>query len=255
MQRPRAFNLGSVNIDHVHHLPQFVRPGESLVAQSHAQGPGGKGLNQTVALSRSGVPVTHIGKIGRDGDWLRAMLHAEGADFRHISQGGTTGHAIIQIGPGAENAIPVHADANRETGEADLLADLAEARPGDWFLSQNETSCVAEGLALAAARGLRTAWNPAPFDPAARDVPLGSLAWLIVTETEAADLSGEAGIPAALDALRHRTPSSTIFVNLGAFLRGFPLAEAAKVGCLAAAAAVSKHGPADSIPGWGDLDF
>ena len=46
--------LGSLNLDHVYRLDHFVRPGETLGSESYSVGCGGKGLNQSIALARSG---------------------------------------------------------------------------------------------------------------------------------------------------------------------------------------------------------
>ncbi len=63
--------FGSANIDHVYRLPHQVRAGETLAAVDYARNPGGKGLNQAVALAKAGQPVRFAGVIGEDGLFLR----------------------------------------------------------------------------------------------------------------------------------------------------------------------------------------
>ena len=63
----RFINIGSLNIDYVYKVSHFVRAGETLAATDRAVHMGGKGLNQTVAMSRAGLDVAHAGVLGADG--------------------------------------------------------------------------------------------------------------------------------------------------------------------------------------------
>ena len=47
----KALNFGSLNLDYVYQVDHFVRPGETLDALHQTVNPGGKGLNQSVALA------------------------------------------------------------------------------------------------------------------------------------------------------------------------------------------------------------
>ena len=66
----KILNFGSINIDKVYQVDHFVMPGETQSCQGFQVFPGGKGLNQSIALARAGAKVWHAGKAGRDGDWL-----------------------------------------------------------------------------------------------------------------------------------------------------------------------------------------
>ena len=63
----RVLNIGSINIDYVYKVAHFLRAGETLEADQRDIFMGGKGLNQTIAATRSGLYVTHCGAIGEDG--------------------------------------------------------------------------------------------------------------------------------------------------------------------------------------------
>ena len=67
----RVLNFGSLNLDYVYQVDHFVRPGETLAAASRAVKAGGKGLNQSVALARAGLPVWHAGCLGAGGEMLK----------------------------------------------------------------------------------------------------------------------------------------------------------------------------------------
>ena len=63
----RILNFGSLNWDKTYRVPHFVRGGETICALALTQSPGGKGLNQSVALGRAGADVAHAGAVGADG--------------------------------------------------------------------------------------------------------------------------------------------------------------------------------------------
>ena len=94
----RVLNFGSLNVDYVYAVDHFVRAGETLDAASRRVMPGGKGLNQSVALARAGANVAHAGCIGAGGDALRAQLAQEGVDTSMLlSVDEMQGHTVIQV--------------------------------------------------------------------------------------------------------------------------------------------------------------
>ena len=74
----KILNFGSVNIDFTYRVPHFVRPGETLAARSVTRNAGGKGFNQSVALSKAGCEVWHAGHIGADGKFLLELCEGYG---------------------------------------------------------------------------------------------------------------------------------------------------------------------------------
>ncbi len=76
----KVLNFGSLNIDYVYAVPHFVAEGETLSSSSRECFCGGKGLNQSVALSLAGCEVYHAGCIGEEGGMLTDMLKSKGVD-------------------------------------------------------------------------------------------------------------------------------------------------------------------------------
>lgn len=208
--------LGSLNLDHVYRLDHFVRPGETLGSESYSVGCGGKGLNQSIALARAGAPVMHAGRIGHDGGILRSALEAAGVDVSLLVEGDVpTGHAIIQVDAKGENAIILYGGANRRITEAEIDAALDAVGDGILLL-QNEINSLGTILEKAHARGIRTAFNFAPFDPEdAKTLPLGLLSYLIVNEIEGAGVAGVAEPEAILRTLKERYPGCRVILTLG----------------------------------------
>jgi ribokinase len=94
----RILNFGSLNIDHVYKVDNFVRPGETISAKGYSIFCGGKGLNQSIAAAKAGAEVFHAGKVGRDGFKLIEKLKSFGVDISRVQIGDDpTGHAIIQV--------------------------------------------------------------------------------------------------------------------------------------------------------------
>ncbi len=63
----KVLNFGSLNLDYVYSVDHMVRPGETLASSGMNVFCGGKGLNQSIALAKAGVPVYHAGMIGEEG--------------------------------------------------------------------------------------------------------------------------------------------------------------------------------------------
>ncbi len=208
--------LGSLNLDHVYRLDHFVRPGETLGSESYSVGCGGKGLNQSVALARAGAQVMHAGKIGHDGRMLRDALAEAGVDVSLVTEGDVpTGHAVIQVDHKGENAIILYGGANRAITEAEI--DTALDAVGDGILLlQNEINSLELILKKAHGRGIRTAFNFAPFDPvAAKTLPLELLSYLIVNEIEGAGVSGAEDPETILRTLAKKYPDCRVILTLG----------------------------------------
>lgn len=291
---PTLLNLGSLNVDHVYQVPHFVAPGETLSATSFATGAGGKGFNQSIALARAGVHVAQMGCLGREAAWLRDKLASEGVDLSRLTLvPSAPGHAMIQVNPSGQNAIVLFAGANHALTADALPMCFQGLSAEDWFLTQNETSCVPEALHHARSLGMTVCFNPAPMDAVVLEYPLDALDYLIVNETEGAVLTDCDEPQAILAALRQRCPRAHIILTLGAEgvccapplgevvhasacpvkavdttaagdtfigyfiaarMRHLSLESALQHGCRAAALSVTRPGAADSIPFLHELD-
>ncbi|MGZ9809122.1 ribokinase [Pseudoroseicyclus sp. H15] len=194
------YNLGSINIDHVYRVPHIPAPGETLASTDVSQGLGGKGANLSVAAAKAGAEVVHIGAVGEGGGLALAELERHGVSLAHVARrGGPTGHAIITVDEGAENAIVLLPGANLSLTEGEVAAALEGAKPGDLFVTQNETNMQIEAAALAHKAGLRICYCAAPFDAAATQAILPQTDLLILNAVEASQLEDATGdAPAAL---------------------------------------------------------
>lgn len=153
--------VGSTNLDLVATAEVLPAPGETVLGRDYAEHPGGKGLNQAVAASRSGARTAFVSAVGDDdaGTRLLGVMHGDGIDTAHVAvrAGTPTGRALIGVSDAGENSIIVVPGAN-----ATVAVDaLPAARV---VLAQLEVplATVARAFEFARAAGATTVLNPAP---------------------------------------------------------------------------------------------
>lgn len=207
--------FGSMNIDHVYRMPHLVRAGETLASSAYQRNPGGKGLNQAIALARAGMDVHFAGAIGRDGLFLRDYLASFGVDtslVRVLEE--PTGHAIIQLDEAGQNAIVLYGGANQQMTAESIRDTLAGFGAGDCILLQNEINLPEEIIRQARAKGMQVILNPSPMSGALPPL-LPLVDWLILNEVEGEDMTGCREPDAMLDALLNRCPDCRVVLTLG----------------------------------------
>lgn len=196
----KALNYGSLNIDFVYNVEHFVRSGETISSQNMAIFAGGKGLNQSVALAKSGIDTWHAGNIGEDGEFLAEILQKAGAHTDLISRlPGRNGHAIIQKQPNGQNCILLYGGSNQQNTRAQVDEVLSHFEKGDYLILQNEINEIAYIMERAHEKGMIIVLNPSPMDEKIRKYPLEYVDYFLLNEIEAKDLTGFTGTGEPLD--------------------------------------------------------
>lgn len=212
----KILNFGSINIDMVYSVPHFVRAGETLAAKSVQNFPGGKGLNQSIALSLAGGKVYHAGKIGEDGLWLSRLMQSKGVDVSFIDeQGSFTGTAVIQVDETGQNCILLSHGANFEITASQIQQTFSQFGEGDLLVLQNEINSLPEIIAAAEARGMTIALNPSPIDDKLLQMDLSAVTYFLLNEIEGEAFTGEKEPRKICDALLKRFPKAKIVLTLG----------------------------------------
>ncbi len=212
----RILNFGSLNIDEIYRVADFVHPGETVRTQSRTIVAGGKGLNQSIALARAGASVTHAGCIGTDGAFLAETLAENGVDISLLRTTDIpTGRAVIQVSDSGQNAILHYPGANLDVDKEYIRKIFANFGPSDWVLLQNEISCVGEIMEIAASRGMHIVFNPSPITKSIDSLPLGVVSCFHLNEHEGAALSGTTVPEDMLAVLRERFPRAQFVLTLG----------------------------------------
>ena len=192
----KAFVIGNAALDETVSVEDFPRPGASIFGRALSQDLGGKGVNQAVAIARTGLACHLVAAVGQDarGREIAARLAAEPVMAQLIALPGlaTDNSIILMAGHGENAVITARAAAGAMTPDH-ATAALARAVPGDLLVLQGNLGADTTGAALreARARGMRTALNPSPLQDYVADLwPLVDCAF--VNEDEAAALGGDA---------------------------------------------------------------
>ena len=234
--------LGVFVADTAYRANRMPNLGETVLGNSFALGPGGKGSNQAVAAGKLGVQVSMISRLGHD-DFAEMALdiwHKSGVT-PHVEQSSEdyTGAAFIFIEESSgDNAIIIAPGAAAKISPADIIAKKKLIESADVFVTQLEQPMDAalKGLEIAKLGGVTTVLNPAP----ATKLPEGMLElcdYITPNESETEALTGisvntieDASQAAKL--LKEKGVSTPIITlgERGAYLYGHGLIPAFKLG-------------------------
>ena len=187
----KILNFGSCNIDYIYNLNHIVVPGETETTDNLGIFPGGKGLNQSISMSRAGAKVYHAGCVGNNGEMLIDILKANDVDVSLIETvDAPDGHAIIQVSAVGENSIFLHPGSNEMVSREYVDKVLAQFGEGDIILLQNEISNIDYIVEQAYQKKMRIILNPSPFNERLNNINLNRLFCLVLNEVEAKCFSG-----------------------------------------------------------------
>jgi ribokinase len=187
--------LGVFVADTAYRADRPPRMGETILGNSFALGPGGKGSNQSVAAARAGGDVHFISRLGRDAFADMAMsIWSDAGVTPAVTQhdDGYTGAAYIFIEEASgNNAIIICPGVAGDISPQDIEANRDLIKSAEVFITQLEQPMEAARAALEVARsaGTRTILNPAP----AADIPAEMLAlcdYVTPNESEAEGITG-----------------------------------------------------------------
>lgn len=189
--------LGVFVADTAYRADRPPRMGETILGNSFALGPGGKGSNQAVAVARAGGDVYFISKLGRDAFadlafsiWNDAGVNPAvtqhddsytGAAYIFVEE--ATGNNAIIICPGVAGTI--------SAADVEVKRDVISG--ASVFITQLEQPMEAaqRALEIAKAGGARTILNPAPAAKVPREM-LSLCDFVTPNESEAEGITGEA---------------------------------------------------------------
>ncbi len=107
--------IGSINVDLVFHVENFVKAKETISSKSMARFLGGKGLNQTIALSKAYPEVRLFGNISKSDLSIKEEIKTFGVSTDLIQAlDGDTGTAFIQVDKTGQNCIVLNKGVNHQ---------------------------------------------------------------------------------------------------------------------------------------------
>lgn len=290
----KIINFGSINFDRTYRVHRFPESGETLQSQELICGSGGKGLNQSIAISRAGGKVSHAGTIGNDGAPLQRKMEENGVDCSHLLHvDSEQGHAVILVNDHGDNEILVHRGSNLKMTREYIDEVLADVEMPALVLLQNEIPHAGYIIDKAHEKGLSVVFNASPVnDEMKESVDFSHVGWLLINEVEGEQLSGASQPDEILDYFEKNYPEMNIVLTLGTdgsvgcferkrFLFGSYVVpvkdttgagdtytgyflsciadgdlpeDAMKTATLAAAISVTRDGAADSIPARAEVE-
>ncbi len=212
----KVLNFGSLNLDYTYKVPHIVIPGETITSISLNIYPGGKGLNQSVALAKAGADVYHAGMIGEDGTMLKQICEKNGVRVPFIRYSETrTGNAIIQVDDNGQNCIILYPGANRQIQKEFIKEVLENFKEGDILLLQNEINHLPYIIDCAYDRKIQIILNPSPFDEQILECDLKKISMFILNEVEGKQMTDEIEPEKILGVMKKMYPESKLVLTLG----------------------------------------
>ncbi|MDR1272882.1 MAG: PfkB family carbohydrate kinase [Clostridiales Family XIII bacterium] len=189
--------VGSINIDVMVQVTSPPQMGAVITAEHCVSLPGGKGMNQSVAVAKLGASSALIGKVGRDYDSIQVYdcLHEHGVNTRGVSadRKRDTGKAYIYVQRDGESSIVIYPGANYLLTTHDIEAQKELFGNARFCLLQTEIpmDAVCFAAELAKAEGALTMLKPSMAE-ALPDELYRKIDYFMPNAQEASLLSGEA---------------------------------------------------------------
>lgn len=189
--------------------------------------PGGKALNQAVALARLGVQVAAVGVVGRDGYGrdILDLLHRERVDIRWMEErpDSPTAVCVCLVGDAGESSILWHIDDDMSVTAATVrgAAEPISAADATLMTFEMPPQAIGETIRLASESGSRVIVQPAPAlrdEAAARSLPWDLVDLVVPNRGEARRLLDDRQVPevALARAITNQLGVQRVVVTLGA---------------------------------------
>ena len=212
----KVLNFGSLNLDYVYQVESILIPGETQASKNRQIFCGGKGLNQSIALAKAGIPVYHAGLIGEGGEPLLEVCKKNGVNTEFIRQiPGPCGHTVIQVDENGQNCILLFGGSNRSMTKEFVDTVLDSFEEGDIILLQNEINELDYIIDRAYEKKMMIILNPSPFDSALEKCDLSKISLFLMNEIEGFQITGEKEPDRILAKVKELYPKAKVVLTLG----------------------------------------
>ena len=289
----KVLSFGSLNIDYVYHVNHIVNKGETISSTSLDTIPGGKGLNQSIALAKAGAEVYHAGRVGTEGGFLLTWCRENGVntDYTLVDSDEKTGHAIIQVDENGQNSIVLFGGSNQRQTKEQIDETLQAFEKGDVLLLQNEINHLPYLIEEAFKKEMMIVLNPSPMNEKIFECDLSRISLFLLNEVEGEQLTGTGDENEICQALKEKFPKARFVLTLGSkgayyvdqeqkifqeafkvnavdttaagdtftgyflanLLKGESIQTCLKMAAKASSIAVTREGASESIPRWEEV--
>lgn len=212
----KILNFGSCNIDYVYSLNHIVNGGETESADMLSVLPGGKGLNQSIAVAKAGAEIYHAGCIGTDGEILTDFLSKSGVNISFLEKvDSKNGHAVIQVSSCGENSIVLYPGSNEMLTKPFIDYVFEHFECGDILLLQNEINYIDYIVERAYAKSMCIVFNPSPFNNKINKIDFNMISYVILNEIELSEFSETDDFRDGLMFLKSKYPLLKVVLTLG----------------------------------------
>lgn len=212
----KVLNMGSLNLDHVYQVRHFIQPGETDAALGYHIFPGGKGLNQSIAVSKAGKEVFHAGAFGKGSEMLENCLKSAKVNTSFMKRSEVSqGHAIIQVNGNGENCIIIYAGSNHEVDTAYIDQVLTSFGADTYLVLQNEINNLGYIIDKAYEIGMKIVLNPSPMDEKMKLIDYNKITWLLLNEVEGEGITGKKNPEDIIKLMQDKYPDTNIVLTLG----------------------------------------
>ena len=212
----KVLNFGSLNLDYTYQVAHIVRAGETILAKEVNMNLGGKGFNQSVALSRAGLVCFHAGLVGEEGLEFYDACETFGIKTDYMKTvTGRCGHTVIQVDENGQNSIVLFGGANQKNSKEYVDEVLKNFDTGDVIILQNEINELPYLIDQAFAKGMTIVLNPSPYDERLEECDLGKVSVFVLNETEGQQMTGMTTPATIISAMAASYSNAKIVLTLG----------------------------------------
>lgn len=208
--------IGSINKDIVFDVKDIVKDGQTISSSGQTEYLGGKGLNQTIAISNVLDDVYFYCNVNENDAYILESLEEYNFKTDYIQKvKEPTGTAFIQVNEHGENAIVISKNANSKIDLSYLESVLNDFNSNDLILLQNEINNLVEIVEQCHKRKLKIALNPSPISSDITLELISKIDYLIANKNEFLEITNSENIDDALNVFRSKNTTTELVITLG----------------------------------------
>ena len=209
-------NFGSLNIDNVYKVEEIVSIGETIATTKYEKHIGGKGLNQSVAISRSGNKAAQIGKISNTDNDILKFLNNNNIDTSYLEfSDQPQGQAIIQVDKAGNNSIIILGGSNTDNTILSIDKTLQNFGSKDVIVLQNEVNEIEHIIKTSHNLGMKIFLNPSPVDDTMKNLDYNLVDWIFINEVEGLAITKKQNPEDVLKYFKQNFPNLSVVLTLG----------------------------------------